>query len=348
MTDDTDSRLTMGEGGTPVVPLSRLAERWGLGGLWGKAEYLNPTGSYKDRIAAATMRVVLRDGLRGWIGTSSGNGGAAMSAYGARAGVPGVLCVLTDAPAEKLASIAPYGVLSLSMERLGPDVMALLGDIARDEQLMLTITAHAFNPEGMRGADAIGAEIAAHGRATHVYVPTGGGGLLVATARGLRNAGSAAAVVAAQPAGCAPISLSLSGRIDEPAITEWATKISGLQLPVPPDGAEAVVAVQRSGGWGSAVPDDDAWAAQDLLARAEGVFVEPASAVALAAVRADAEAGRLGRDDEPCVVLTGSGLKDLGRFSSPDRRPIPATPDDVARRVSAWLREQPVGTGVAR
>ncbi len=348
MTDDTAARLTMGEGDTPVLPLTRLADAWGLGGLWGKAEYLNPTGSYKDRIAAATMRVVLRDGLRGWIGTSSGNGGAAMSAYGARAGIPGVLCVLTDAPVEKLASIAPYGILSLSMDRLGPDVMALLAEIARDERLMLTITAHAFNPEGMRGADAIGTEIAAHGRATHVYVPTGGGGLLVATARGLRDAGSTAAVVAAQPAGCAPISLALSGRIDSPALTEWATKISGLQLPVPPDGAEAVAAVERSGGWGATVADEDAWAAQDLLAREEGVFVEPASAVALAAVRADADAGRLGRDDEPCVVLTGSGLKDLGRFAAPDRRPVPTTPDEVARRVSDWLRDRPAVTRGSR
>jgi threonine synthase len=234
------------------------------------------------------------------------------------------------------------------MDRLGPDVMALLGEIAREERLMLTITAHAFNPEGMRGADAIGAEIAAQGRATHVYVPTGGGGLLVATARGLRDAGSAAALVAAQPEGCAPISLALSGRIDVPAITEWSTKISGLQLPEPPDGVDAVAAVERSGGWGATVPDEDAWAAQDLLARAEGVFVEPASAVALAAVRSDAEAGRLGRDDEPCVLLTGSGLKDLGRYSAPAHRPIPATPDDVARRVSSWLRDQPAGTGGSR
>lgn len=337
MSDRIDPRISMGEGDTPMVALPRLARRWGLGGLWAKAEYQNPTGSYKDRIAAASLTVALREGRRGWIATSSGNGGAAMSAYGARAGLPGVLCVLADAPAEKLAAIAPYGVLRLSMAELGPDVMARLGAIAEAENLLLTITAHAHNPEGMRGADGIGAEIAAHGRASHVYVPTGGGGLLVATARGLRDGGHHAAVVVAQPAGCAPIARAVAGEITEPRIGSWSTRISGLQLPVPPDGALAVDAVTASGGWGAPVTDEAAWAAQDLLAQTEGIFVEPASALALAAVAQDAEAGRLGRDDEPCVVLTGHGLKDLGRFTAPEQAPVPATIDQVPGRVRDWL-----------
>lgn len=347
MTDGLMSRLAMGEGNTPMVALSALAERWGLGGLWGKAEYLNPTGSYKDRIAAASMAVALRDGLRGWICTSSGNGGAAMSAYGARAGLPGVLCVLSDAPAEKLASITPYGVLKLSMDRLGPDVMTRLGEIAAAERLLLTITAHAHNPEGMLGADAIGAEIAAHGGASHVYVPSGGGGLLVATARGLRAAGSDAAVIAAQPAGCGPIAAFLEGQIPTPELEDWATAISGLQLPVPPDGHAAIEAVLHSRGWGTLVADEEAWAAQDLLARTEGVFVEPASAVALAAVRRDADAGRLGRDDHPCVVLTGHGLKDLSRFNRSEQRPTPSTLAEVPAHVRGWLGSENSAGGSA-
>lgn len=337
MTERIDPRLSMGEGSTPMVALHTLAERWGLGGLWAKAEYLNPTGSYKDRIAAASLTLASREGRRGWIATSSGNGGAAMSAYGARAGLPGVLLVLAAAPAEKLASIAPYGILQLSLGHMGPDVMGRLGEVADAEGLLLTITAHAHNPEGMRGADGIGEEIAEHGRATHVYVPTGGGGLLVATARGLRTSGHGAAVVVAQPSGCAPIARAVEGELDQPRIENWSTQISGLQLPVPPDGELAFEAVTSSGGWGAPVPDEDAWAAQDLLARTEGIFVEPASALALAAVRQDVDAGRLGPDDEPCVVLTGHGLKDLGRFTGAERRPVPTTVEEIPRRVRAWL-----------
>ena len=109
----------LGEGDTPLVPLDRLARRWGLGGLWAKREHLNPTGSYKDRIAAASMRHAIDRGMRGWIATSSGNSGAAMAAYGRRAGLTGVLSVQSGAPAKKLASIRPYGVPMLEVPGMG-------------------------------------------------------------------------------------------------------------------------------------------------------------------------------------------------------------------------------------
>lgn len=326
--------LYLGEGDTPLIALPRLAARWGLTGLWAKAEYLNPTGSYKDRIAAATMRAALEQGSRGWVGTSSGNGGAAMSAYGRRAGLPGALCVLADAPPQKLASIRPYRVLLITLPQMGPDVMPELSRIATAENLMLTITAHAYNPVGMRGADGIGAEIAAERpEVTHLYIPAGGGGLLVATARGAAEAGLLAQVVAAQPAGCAPIVRYLRGEVGRPVIARWSTGISGLQLPAPPDGEAAAAMVSASGGWGADVPDEDAWRAQDELARAEGIFVEPASALALAAIRRDVLAGRVGRSDQPCVVLTGTGLKDLRRYAATDAAEGHLAVGDLHRRI---------------
>ncbi|WP_434081588.1 pyridoxal-phosphate dependent enzyme [Sanguibacter sp. Z1732] len=201
------------------------------------------------------------------------------------------------------------------------------------------MTTHAHNPHGMRGADAIGTEIAARGGITQVYVPTGGGGLLVATARGLGAAACRAAVISTQPAGCAPIARTLTGELSHPSIDEWSTHISGLMLPRPPDGEAAVAAVRSSGGWGVPVADEDAWAAQDLLARTEGIFVEPAAALALAAVRQDVEQGRLGAADQPCVVLTGHGLKDLGRFTASDRRPTPTTTEEIPQRLTRWLQQ---------
>ncbi len=330
--------VTMGEGNTPLIPLPGLARRWGLGALYGKAEYLNPTGSYKDRIAAATMRAAVAAGRRGWIGTSSGNGGAAMSAYGCRAGLPGILCVSADAPAEKLASIRPYGSLMVTMASMGPSVMAELARIAEQENLQLTITTHAHNPVGMLGADAIGAEIVGQAAdVSHVYIPVGGGGLLVATARGLAGAGSTAKILACQPAGCAPIARYLTGELDAPQVDACTTQISGLQLPEPPDGAAAVRAVRASDGWGRSTSDEDVWRVQDLLARVEGVFVEPAAAVALAAVAADAADGRIGADDRPCVVLSGNGLKDLSRYSHPAGSEIAVTIGDVRALVRRHL-----------
>jgi threonine synthase len=331
------SPLSMGEGNTPIISLPQLAKLWGVKQILAKAEYLNPTGSYKDRIALATMEHALRNNFRGWLGTSSGNGGAAMAAYGARAGIPGILCVLADAPAEKLSSIRPYGALMLPVKNLGLAEMEKLFSLAREENLILTITAYAYNPEGMKGAELIGEEIAQHASPTHVYVPTGGGGLLVAVATGIINKGNTAKVICAQPAGCSPIVKYLNGEISEPFIINWATQISGVQLPQPPDGIRASEMVRASSGWGTGVIDEDIWAVQSMLAKTEGVFVEPASALALAALRQDIANGKVSSDDSPMVILTGSGLKDLRRFgenNASDRTAIEI--DDIEPLVKGW------------
>src|SRR5699024_6872337 len=111
--------------------------------------------------------------------------------------------------------------------------------------------------------------------------------------------------------------------------------------PRPPDGGIAAAAILDSGGWGAYVEDESAWRAQEELAQAEGVFVEPATAVALAAVRADAAAGRIGPADCVSVILTGSGLKDLTRFSARQAPLDLVEPTEVADIVrSAFSRNQ--------
>lgn len=308
-------KLSLGEGNTPVLALTTLSKSLGINEISAKAEWMNPTGSYKDRIAAATINDALRGGLRGWIGTSSGNGGASMSAYGAKAGLPGFLCIAADAPAEKVRSIVPYGATLLPMSQLGIAEMDAIRELASQYHLKLSVTAYRYNPEGMSGAEAIGAELLKQGDFTHVYVPAGGGGLLVAIARGMAGA-TKARMICAQPAGCDPIVQFLNREIDEARIASCTSTISGLQLPAPPDGELAAAAVVESDGWGRSVSDADAWSMQDYLASKEGIFVEPASALAAAALANDVKSGRLPSSARPVAVLTGSGLKDLRRFSS--------------------------------
>ena len=308
--------LSLGEGKTTVLPLRSIAKQFGLAEIFAKAEWINPTGSYKDRIAIETIRDALRCGHRGWIGTSSGNGGASMSAYGARAGMQGFLCVAADAPKEKLQSIVPYGTRLLPMSNIGMREMDMIKVLAAEFNLKLAVTAYRYNPEGMAGAETIGTELSAQGEFTHIYVPTGGGGLLAAIARGMSHqAGKAPKIICAQPLGCGPIARFINEEISSPHIEKCQSDISGLQLPSPPDGLRAADAVRNTGGWGCLVTDDEAWYLQDQLAQHEGVFVEPASALAVAGIVNDFRAGRLTTSDRPVAILTGSGLKDLGRFT---------------------------------
>lgn len=337
--------FTLGEGGTPVVELGRLGRHIGLPRLTAKLEGLNPTGSYKDRVAAMSMALAAARHRRGWIATSSGNAGAALAAYGNRAGLPGFLCVVPSIPREKLLSVTALGVTVIKVVGVGDRASAArerslfeaVREMAVAHDLFLGVTAHRFNPDGMRGVDTIAYEIADAGHAPdHLYVPTGGGGLVTAIARGVRHRGLSTRVVIAQPSGCAPIVAFVEGRAAAPVVDACTSRVSGLQLPSPPDGELAAAGVAATCGWGTAVPDTAVHRAQRLLAELEGLYVEPAAATALAAAAADRQRGRVAEDAGVMVILTATGLKDL---SAPGPRGgLPECPPaGVADHVGRWI-----------
>ncbi|MBX7214073.1 MAG: pyridoxal-phosphate dependent enzyme [Thermoflexales bacterium] len=323
---DADAAISLGEGATPLVPSRSLGPALGLRRLFFKMESANPTGSYKDRIASVGLSRMRELGVRGWAATSSGNAGAALAAYGARAGMRGTLFTLETAPRAKLTQILAYGPRVLAIRGLGYDpeverrTFQTVRGLCEANDWAMQITAHVFNPVGMEGARTIAFEVVeALGRfPDQVYVPTGGGGLLSAIHKGLREwraAGPAAGpgasrVVCVQAAGCDPINQAWREDRALRSIPTCTSRISGIQLTAPPDGDLALAALRDSGGWATSVPDEAVWAAQRQLAQREGIFCEPASAAGVAGVLADAAAGRLGADDVIVCVITGVGFKD--------------------------------------
>lgn len=341
--------VTLGEGNTPLIPLPSLARRLGLRELSAKLESHNPTGSYKDRVAAMSLSLALQRKCAGWIATSSGNAGLAMAAYGARAGIPGFLCLVGSAPLEKRLPLMPYGLGVVAVDGIGrhstgkndTSLVDQVCDAAERHHLFLGITAHAFNPAGMRGIDTLAYELAEQCPSmTHAYVPTGGGGLLTAITRGLERRGLRVRVVACQPRGCAPIVDFLEGRLPAPEVARCESEISALQIPSPPDGALATEAVLRSDGWGTAPNDDQILSAQRLLAEAEGVFAEPASAAAVAALQLDVQRGRITARDHPVLIVTGAGWKDLGRFAPDADRLHTVGLADVTEHIEKWVADR--------
>ena len=337
--------VSLGEGGTPLLALDALAEKLNLRGLWAKMETYNPTGSYKDRVAAMSLSLARDRQKAGWIATSSGNAGLAMAAYGARAGIPGFLCMVASAPLEKRLPLMPYGIGLIGVEGIGAgstkaaitSVLEQVDAAVARYDLYLAITLHSCNPDGMRGIDTIAFEIAEQmPSVTHAYVPTGGGGLLAAIERGFRNRGRDVAMIACQPEGCAPIVQFLNGVTGEPEVAQCESGISALQIPNPPDGQLAAEAVARSHGWGTAASDVAILAAQRLLAATEGIFVEPAAAAGLAALLADVEGGLIEPADEPVLILTGAGWKDLSRFDADASKLSIVGFNEVSRSVDEW------------
>lgn len=310
--------ISMGEGGTPIVRSARLGAALGIPDLYFKVEGANPTGSYKDRIAAVGLSCMRQLGVSGWAATSSGNAGAALAAYGARAGMTGKLFVLEHASRAKLMQILAYGPRVFAVRGLGsdPHVEKKTFDYVRSlcarENLALQITAFAFNPIGMEGAKTIAFELVEQLRRPPdvVYVPTGGGGLLTAIWKGFREMNLHPRIVCAQAEGCDPITQAWRENRALRPIPSCNSRISGIQLTAPPDGDLALMAIRASQGWATSVADSDIYAAQRTLARQEGLFVEPAAAATLAALWRDLRDGRLSSSDLVVCVLTGVGFKD--------------------------------------
>lgn len=332
--------LSLGEGDTPLLPAaSTQLTGSGTPTISFKAEHQNPTGSFKDRIAAMSAAIIERDCLVGAIGTSSGNGGAAIAAYGARAGFPVRLFTVAGIVDGKLQQILAHGAGANVVAELGSsfdgveDVAQAISTMAAERGWLAFLTGSRYAPESMRGAETIAYElIEQRPAATTIYVPIGGGGLLSSIWRGYHRMGrgdSIPRLVGVQPAGCPTLAHALAGSFG-PLAHPVTTTISGLQVPVLFD-FDAAPAVRTTGGHVVEVTDQQAWNAQRLLARYEGVFVEPAGATALAGLLADIEAKRISTNDDAIVILSGAGHKDALAASrlAEDNPPRHIIADDI-------------------
>jgi threonine synthase len=339
---DPAHEVSLGEGDTPLLRSARVGAMLGLPELYFKTEGTNPTGSYKDRIAAVGIARLRELGRGAWAATSSGNAGAAIAAYGVQAGLDGYLFTLEKAARAKIAQILAYGPRVFAVERLGYDAdveqatWRNIRALCDDNGWGMLVTARRFSPHAMEGAKTIAYEICEQlgGAPDVVYIPVGGGGLLSATWKGFvewRAAGYVdrlPRIVAVQPQGCDGITRAWrEGRAVRP-IDGCASAISGLQLTAPPDGDLVLRALRESGGWAVSVPDDATYAAQAELAGREGIFAEPAAAITLAGLRADMVDGRLRGDERVVSLLTGIGFKDASAVQrmveTRDVRPIRA------------------------
>ncbi len=319
------SIVTLGEGGTPLIRSIKLGRELGLNNLWFKYEGANPSGSYKDRFASSAVSHLVSDGKKLCLGTSSGNTGAAMAAYCARAGMTCVLAIVEGAPEGKLRQMMAYGAHLIRIRNFGTSpeisaqVMQGLRSLATELQAGLEISAFVISPRGMAGVMTISFEIAESLGPTgliKVFSPAGAGGLTLAVARGFETLvdktgwKGRAQVHCVQPEGNDTIATVLRTGGDQACAVQSTTAVSGLQVGGILDGDAVVAACRRSGGQGHVVTDEQAWAWQARMAREEGVFCEPAGAVALAGVAAAVSRRELAPDDHVVCLVTGSGFKD--------------------------------------
>ncbi|WP_249809117.1 pyridoxal-phosphate dependent enzyme [Bradyrhizobium sp. 137] len=340
--------VSLGEETTPLVLGQRIGESIKCPQLFFKQESRNPTWSHKDRFSFVAVSHARKIGARTVATASTGNAGASLAAYAAKAGLP---CVV-------LTSQAASGLMTEQIKRYGAMVVPLpegrqrwpvleegvrrLGWYATSPFAAPVIGSH---PVGIEGYKTIAYEIyeqLGDKVPDWIVVPTAYGDVLAGIFRGFQDlvdlglAANTPKLVAAEIYGSLAHSLGQAGDAvaeverdhDTRAISIWCVQSS----------FQALQALRASGGQAVRVGDNDLINLQNELARTEGILGELSSVTALAATRELRERGDIKADDTVICLLTASGMKDLDLTAVPDRS-VPRLEGNLSSALS-YLEEK--------
>ena len=306
-----DAPITMGEGCTPLL---RRPLHGGVAHL--KCEWFMPTGSFKDRGASVMLSLLRAQGIMAVLEDSSGNGGAAISAYAAAGGMGATIMAPSSTSPAKTVQMRAHG----AAVELIPGTRADTSAAAEARAASLFYASHNWHPFFLEGTKTLAYELwedLGWTAPDHVIVPCGAGSNVLGCAIGFSELVRAGAVArmpkiwAAQPAHCGPIAAAAMGL---PAPPVLPTMAEGTAIAAPIRLAEVVTVLNGSGGGAVMLSEEEIGAEVLHLARM-GIYVEPTCAQASAAFGALLEAGRIGLDETTVVVLTGTGLKATPRLA---------------------------------
>ena len=316
--DDDESPITLGEGGTPLLRLPRLAAHLGLGRLWAKDEGHNPTGTFKARGLGMAITRARTLGATGFVIPSAGNAGGAAAVYGARGGLPVAVIVPRGTPPAAVAEARIAGAHVFTIE----GSIATAGKIvAKVAPLLKWFDLSTLKePYRLEGKKTMGLELAEQleWRMPDVLLyPTGGGTGLVGIPKGYEElvamqwiSGAPPRFFAVQADGCAPVVKAFHDKADNTSAWENpTTHAAGLRVPSPFAGRQMLKILRDSGGGAVSVSESEIQEAQRLVARVEGIWTAPESAALVAALQRLRDERTVTRDAEIVMVFTGAGIK---------------------------------------
>jgi threonine synthase len=301
--------ITLGEGCTPLVEAN-----WGDLRPHFKLEWFNPTGSFKDRGSAVLLSFLRQIGVDAVLEDSSGNGGSSMAGLGAAGGLRvKILAPASTSPA-KIAQVRAYGAEVQLVD--GPREESEAEAIRQSKQTFYA--SHNWQPFFLEGTKSFAYELwedFGFKAPDNVVMPVGAGSSLLGCAFGFRELKKAGQITklprlfVAQPLNCSPIDASFKAGVDTPVARDVHKTIAeGTAIKSPMRLREIIMAVRESGGGAVALTEDAIVAALRRLAR-QGLFAEPTSASAAAALDKLVGGGAIRPGETTVVILTGTGLK---------------------------------------
>jgi threonine synthase len=317
--NDFSKIVSLNEGGTGLHPCQRLGKQIGIRRLYVKNEGENPTGSFKDRGMTVGVTKAVELGVKSVICASTGNTSASLAAYAAKAGLQCTVLI----PSGKIA----YGKLAQAMI-YGAQVIQVRGNFDQALDVVLKLSEkhrsiyllNSINPFRIEGQKSLAYEVCDQlnqESPDRVVVPVGNAGNISAIWKGFTEFHKLGFIkelprmTGIQAVGAAPIVQAIKSGSDEIVpVGKPETIATAIRIGAPVSWKKAVNAIRESHGTAETVTDAEILDAQKMLARLEGLFVEPASASSIAGLKKLVENGEIDKDECIVCVATGHGLKD--------------------------------------
>jgi threonine synthase len=336
--------VSLNEGGTPLHKCRNLSTKYKLKNLYIKNEGANPTGVFKDRGTLVEVTKALEMGAKAVCLASTGNMAASVSAYCTIAKIPCYVLVPEGTPIGKLAQTLSYGSRIIQVRGTYSDCAKLAEKMAKKHDFYLAGD-YAFRLEGQKSQAYEIAEQLGWKAPDYVVCPIGCGTNLSAIWKGflelkeLDLIDSLPKLIGVQPEGCnVVIKAFRQKKKDFEILDKPNTVCSAVAAGDPLDGKKVLKCMRDSKGSSVEVSDEDVLESEQVLAKAEAIFVEPSGALATAAVEKLSAKGFFKKDDVVVCMATGTGLKDPK--SAVKILPDPPTIDPDLDEVDNYLKQK--------
>lgn len=312
---DLKQYISLGEGNTPIISFTDIFSSLNIS-VKAKLEFLNPTGSFKDRGSAMMISMLKQMGVQNIVEDSSGNAGGSISAYSARAGITAHIFVPDTAPKPKVDQIKIYGSKTYSISGTRDETTDAAEKFVSENHFVYA--SHNLNPYFIEGTKITGYEIYNHFRKKmpdHIIIPVGNGSLYIGIWKALKeleNSGikfNFPKLHAIQSENVMPLVNSFKG-------TPWNTLdakptiAGGIAVSNPPRRSEIMNVLKDSCGTAISINEKEIVKYQIELAQKEGIYCEPTCATALAAIPKLVSQKIISLGQDVLIPITGFGLKD--------------------------------------
>ncbi len=333
LTDNTPN-LSLQEGNTPLIYAKEVSKRVGAK-VYLKYEGMNPTGSFKDRGMVMAVAKAMEEGAKAIICASTGNTSASAAAYAARSGLKCIVLIPEGKIAQgKLAQAYMYGARVISIEGNFDKALEIVKSISEKHPITLV---NSINPYRIEGQKTAAFEVCEQlGKAPdYLAIPVGNAGNITAYWKGFNEyyrqgrVDKKPKMLGFQAEGASPM-------VQDKIVEYPETIATAIRIGNPASWEKAKEALKESQGMIDCVTDEEITEAYHLLAKYEGVFVEPASAASVAGLLKNHKKLGLREEDTIVCVNTGNGLKDTDyAISTIKEKPevLAATEEEILKRI---------------